>query len=145
VTIICVKDGVMAVDRRVCVGDQIAGTVQKWVAVPEIHGGGFAAFAGAAGYCQAAMRSISAEGGGMPQIDKSLRGIWLTADGSVLEMCESGFWSHSQSPYYAQGMGWDVATGAMEFGASAEQAAEVVCRLCPTHCGGGIDVLRLAA
>ena len=48
-TVIAIRDGIMAVDSLCCMGNILAGDVKKWFAVKPDHGGGFVAFSGRAG------------------------------------------------------------------------------------------------
>lgn len=140
-TVICVRDGVMAVDRMVSQAGFRWGSVGKWVPVKRKAGGGFIACAGDLSVVIPlfpAMRKSGAIAG-----HEDIQGLWLQAGGAVLERSGPGGWYHSAAPFYAIGDGAWFAMGAMAAGASAEEAARLACEYHPGSCGGGIDVLRV--
>ncbi len=140
-TIICVRAGVMAVDRMSGSEGYVTGTARKFAAVAGALGGGFAAFAGEAGLCQSAVRLLEA-GEEVPS-ELEAYGLWLKASGEVWERGRSGIWHLSSAEFHAQGSAWQFAFGAMAAGASAEEAARLACEYQPGSCGGPVDVLRI--
>ena len=64
--------------------------------------------------------------------------VW---QGGVVGWCSRGSWPVSEG-FYAIGSGCEFATGAMEMGATAEEAVQVAIKH-STSCGGPINVLRL--
>lgn len=142
-TIICVRDGVMAVDSLVVSEGCLIGHVKKWVRVPLKHGGGYAAFTGDAGRCAAARDLLPKLGHKMVLTSDDVWAVWLKADGEVVHMDASGVWYASEAAFHAQGKPWEFAMGAMATGASAEEAARLCCQYYPGVCGGEITVLRV--
>lgn len=142
-TIICVRDGIMAVDSLAGAEGCRTGYVKKWVEVPAKHGGGFAAFTGDAGRCAAARDLLPKRGPKMVLTSGDVWVVWLKADGQVVQMDASGVCYASGAPFFAQGGPWHFALGAMAGGASAEDAARLCCEYYPGVCGGEITVLRI--
>lgn len=142
-TIICVRDGIMAVDELLVSEGCHLGQVKKWVKVPQKHGGGFAAFTGDEGRCAAARDLLPKLGPKMALTSGGVWGVWLKADGQVVHMDDSGVWYASEAPFSAQGKPWEFAMGAMAAGLSAEDAARLCCGYYPGVCGGKITVLRI--
>ncbi len=140
-TVICVRDGVMAVDRMVSQAGFLWGTLAKWVPVKRKAGGGFIACAGDASVVVPLFRSLRKFGG--VEGPEDIRGLWLQAGGVVLERSGPGGWYHSAAPFYAAGDGARFAMGAMAAGASADEAVRLTCEYHLGSCGGGIDVLRI--
>lgn len=142
-TIICVRDGVMAVDSAVSSNSSRVGTARKWCAVPDSLGGGYAAASGSLAPATEARRLLVA-GEALDPLKGSgeeFSVLHLRADGRVREF-DNGFWIEFDAPFYVLGSGSQVARGALAAGASAERAAEIACDLCD-GCGGPVTVLRL--
>ena len=138
-TIIVVKGGMMAVDSLVSDdGGRVVGYVQKWRAVPDERGGGFIATTGPVGVCSKAMDDFLASETDMP---KDVTAVHLRADGTVWTS-DGGPWYNYFAEFYAEGYG-RAAVAAMMAGASAKEAAQIVCRLYPGVCGGEIHVLSV--
>jgi len=136
-TIIAIKDGIMACDTGVFAGGMVSGSVRKWVAVPDHKGGGVMASAGALGPAQSANRQMESNSG-----DDNVNcecAIWLRSDGSVWEKYGDEDWLTLDAPFYAIGCGEALARGAMAAGASAAEAAQI-CIDHHTECTGVVEV-----
>lgn len=138
-TIIAVRDGVMAVDSRVSNNGLVIGQSQKWRAVPEERGGGFIAAAGTCGEASKALDEFMDSGAAMPT---DVTAVHLRADGTVWTS-ESGPWYTYTAEFYAEGFAPSQARAAMMAGASAKEAVQIVCKLFPVSCGGEIHVLSV--
>lgn len=139
-TVIAIRDGIMAVDSSVTCGGILNGEAQKWAKVEDFFGGGYVAGSGDIAICTNAVSSFAQHGAAMPDGD-TFGFIHLRADGSVA-VCEKGHWFEFDAPFYAEGSGSVLAFGAMAAGASAEEAAKVACQY-DTSCGGEIHVLKI--
>lgn len=141
-TIVAVRDGVLAVDSYIGSGRAGNGRMVKWARVHERHGGGFVACAGDAAPGQQFIRSFESSADPMerPAEGADIAAIWLRADGSVREW--SIGWLEYEAEFYAIGSGTAEALGAMAAGATAEQAAYIACRF-RGDCGGDISVLKV--
>ena len=61
--------------------------------------------------------------------------VWQIGEFPIFSVIEDTFW--------AWGVGWEIALGAMSFGANAREAVETTNRL-HAYCGGGVDVFECA-
>lgn len=131
VTVIAVKDGVIAADSMVSSGGVLSGTTDKIYAVCEAHGGGYVAGCGELQFVQPGCRSFATTG----QIEPSggVSFLHLSSDGVYRENNGAG-WYAFNAPFYAIGTGADIALGAMAAGASAREAVEIACRLSAQCC-----------
>jgi hypothetical protein len=139
VTIIVVAGGVMAVDSLISNNGLVVGYMQKWRSVPEAQGGGVVAATGPSGEVSKALDDFVSSGADMP---KDVIALHLRADGTVWTS-ESGPWYTYDADFYAEGFGGPQAMAAMMAGASAEEAAQIACKLFPGSCGGKIHVLSV--
>lgn len=138
-TIIAVRDGIMAVDSLVSRDDSIIGQIKKWREVPEFHGGGFIAGSGKISEIVKFLDDFKKIGtDGDSDIDSNF--IHLKADGSIWKF-DNG-WFQFETEYYACGFGRREAMGALAQGATAEEAVRVVCSFVDS-CGGEIYVLKI--
>jgi len=153
-TIICIKDGIIAADGSVICGHTIdAANVKKIMRSP---GGALGACAGPTSVC-ARVRHLflnmpeSARAVGNIMIenlrpllgDDAFQAIWIEPTGEIRRMRENGVVSSCGETMAAVGSAEDFALGAMRAGASAEQAV----RLCIEHtiyAAGEVQVERLA-
>jgi ATP-dependent protease HslVU (ClpYQ) peptidase subunit len=153
-TIICFKDGIMAADGMSCSGDQIVNrSVQKIFRYPD---GSLAAGTGVTTTIWRVHRYFTAQGGfhheygdripvdlaGVEQGDLTL--LVVKPDGKVFMVFFDGDVREipREIQIIAIGQGDDFAMGAMNMGASSEQAVKLVCENY-AHCGGEIQVERL--
>ena len=136
-TIICVRDGVLACDSLCADEMLVAGEAIKYRSVPEKFGGGYIAGAGSA----ALFEKISSDflAGNDINGSNELSMIHLMKNGVISEFGEHGWWS-CKAPFYAHGCGRFFAMGAMAQGATAEEAVKLTCEWVH-ECGGEIHVM----
>ena len=137
-TVIAIKDGVLACDSGVFAGGCYAGSIAKAALTP---GGGVVAGAGEAG-AVAALLAAALRG---EVVDKVAEGTWclrLEPDGTVLALDgpHEG-WFRFDAPFAALGSGANVALGAMAAGASAERAVEIACEWAE-GCRGPVRIFK---
>lgn len=138
-TVIAVKDGVIACDSLVTTEDgHINGTVKKCAPV---EGGGFVATGGNLVAAQKLLRAIQQDGCRVSG-EYDATALWLRQDGSCLRYVDG--WVGFESEYAAMGSGKLVAIGAMEAGASAEEAVKIACRVM-NCCGGEVHTYSVNA
>lgn len=141
-TVIAIRDGVLAVDSLISGGGVNHGRAAKWAAIPDLFGGGFAAASGDLARGLEGLRDLAARGEVFwPRDDTGVAILHLKADGSVW-LFELGQWITYDAPFYAAGSGEQIALGAMAAGATAEEAVNIACEYSQT-CGGAVHVLRL--
>jgi hypothetical protein len=138
-TVIAIRDGIMAVDSNIAHDGCVSGEVIKWRAVPDFRGGGYVAGAGRAAKTAKAIEDF-VNSGAAPDADSHL--LHLKQDGSVAT-CEDGIWYSFDAPFYAEGSGAFLAMAAMHAGATAKEACEIAVKMRPSECGGTIHVLRV--
>jgi len=138
-TIITVKEGVMAADSLVLDGTAVVGGVMKVAVVPGDLGGGFVGFSGNLAESATAIKQVTTTG----KCERSERvsSIWLKPNGDVF-INEGGGFYFTYAPFHAIGSGFEVALGAMCFGASAREAVEVACKL-DVRCGGDVRTFSI--
>ncbi len=138
-TIICIKDGIIASDSLVSVGSICTG------AVPKIFDTGLFVI-GVAGDYEQALTFVQWVRQGMPDVLPDTGGVARDFDCLVYEKATKivYFYTNSYTPgiinnkHHAIGSGYEVALGAMEAGASAEEAVKIAIKLCTT-CGGKLQ------
>jgi hypothetical protein len=151
-TVIAVKDGVMATDSRYTSetesGGIRMGTCTKLYAKRAMFNGVEQdVVIGVAGEGFPALVFVDWFGTGQPPPDNLIHG---EADFTALVMAKDGVWEFdkwcrgekSLDPFQAAGCGSKGALTAMHMGASATKAVEVTCRVDP-FCGPPIHSLRL--
>ena len=136
-TVIAVRDGVMAADSRGTFGQQPyhCGKIYRTRA-------GIVGMAGESSACLAFAQHFD----GVEVPDEHLKGaaaLVLCADGIVL-YDESARGERVQEPFFAIGSGAPVALGAMHMGATAREAAKAACRW-NNYCELPVVALRLTA
>lgn len=138
-TIIAVKDGILASDTMVSAKDVVSGNVRKWCVVHRERGGGFFGAAGSLGPAQEAIDIMSGYEG-VPVAESM---IWVTGDGVVKEKYGEDGWIEFDADFYAIGCGELVARGAMAAGATAEEAVRITMSIV-YGCGGECEVAHVA-
>lgn len=141
-TTIAYRDGVIAADTRMCVGDSIVGDVVK---IARNSNGDLAGAAGDASYSFAFLNWFTGmESGACPeakQTDNSIdRGVIFRKNGTIIVYEPHGHFRAS-APYFAVGSGRPEALGAMHAGASAEGAVRAAIAH-DAYTGGNVTVLR---
>lgn len=141
-TIICVRDGIIAADSGVWHGNIYSGSMLKIRMMPEAVGGGFASGSGGAARVSAALDLVAAGGldARIPD-DDGISLIWLRGDGTVWAIeKEASFQIHAA--FHAEGSGKAIALGAMAAGATAEEAVRIACDL-EQNCRGPVNWSRI--
>lgn len=137
-TIVVYRDGVMAADTACWTGDIMVGHRRKIVRSPAGH------LAGGAGESTLTerFRAWVCAGcpGDLPDLSGDFNGLLVQPDGTCARVRQSV--TPLDAPYYAIGIGEDVAAGALAMGATAEQAVRVAIA-CHAYCGGDVQVERL--
>ena len=128
----------MVVDSFAFAGDVINGSAVKYRSIPDRLGGGFVAATGITTQCTEAMKAFSATGE-KPKTGSEVEMLWLKADGDVQLISDGGSYTQIDK-FHAIGCGFEIAFGAMEFGATAYEACEIACR---RHSGCGGEIHRL--
>lgn len=135
-TVIAIKDGVIAADSASCANDRITHFADKIFLVKPEHGGGYVAASGAWALGQAAAR-MYAETGTVPTEKADQFNLHLLRSDGSTARCEDGAWFDVAAPFIAGGCGADFAAGAMAAGASAVEAVRLACQHM-NFCGGPI-------
>lgn len=135
-TVIAIKDGVIAADSASSANDRITHYTDKIFPVRPEHGGGYVAASGAWALGQAAARQY-AETGTVPPEKSDQFNLHLLRPNGTTARCEDGAWFDVDAPFMAGGSGADFAAGAMAAGASAEDAIRLACQHM-NFCGGKI-------
>lgn len=137
-TVIAIKNGIIAADSGCYASGVYAGGITKIHPVPEEFGGGFIAGSGPAAIVHVAIEAIQNRGADArpTKNDAELNLIWLRADGSVW-VVEREATFQIKAPYHAEGSGRGLALGAMAAGASAEEAVRIACDL-EQNCRGPV-------
>ncbi len=141
-TIICVRDGIMAADSGTFVGDLRTTQSRKINRAPD---GTLGAAAGITADClrfQAWIAGGFAEGAFNP-VEADFAALILTPDGQVFDY-QYGTRIPSTFGYAALGGPWPFAQGAMAAGASAERAVELAIEFC-NGCAGPVQVERVGS
>ncbi len=138
-TVIAIRDGIMAVDSLIAQNGRACGEMIKWREVPPFRGGGYVAASGEAALAAQSLDNFLNAGG---PADDGVVLIHLKADGSVA-LCESKAWFSFSAPFHAEGSGAEIALAAMHAGASAEEAVKIAAKMRPSECGGTVHVLRV--
>ena len=141
-TIICYRDGVMAADGATFTHDRIAGMVRKIARAPD---GSLGAAAGDAGECGRFRTWVE---NGMKEPFKltegaDFGGIVVSPSGIVTRLDNKARPVLLDADYAIEGAPEDIAAGAMEAGATAEQAVRI-CIKVHGFCAGPVQVERLA-
>jgi hypothetical protein len=142
-TVIVYRDGVVAADSMEAGGDLRRGSVQKIIQWE----GRIAGAAGEGGDCEAFLEWVRYPVKGPPEIEPSGEGAQF--EGFVIRQ-KDNIWVVDRrcipwqifAPFLAIGNGAAIAIGAMEMGATAEEAVAAAIKWSPA-CGGDIHTIRL--
>lgn len=139
-TVIAVRDGIMAVDSHILAGGVVHGSAKKWRKVPHFPGGYVAGAGDFALVTKMMDEFISSQ-----KIDghDGSTLVHMRGDGTV-QVFETHGWFEFDAPFYAGGSGEVIALSAMMAGASAQRAAEIACEISQT-CGGDVHILKAAS
>lgn len=141
-TVVCFRDGILCADRLVTAsyGGRVGHRSKIFRTSTEGNHYGFSGPIGAA----AIFTRWLAEGGALkdaPDLDEHQAIEIRSGNRVALSSGKKPVFIEVEAPFYAIGSGWQLALGAMEMGATAEQAVEVAIRH-DEGCGGQIDVIR---
>jgi hypothetical protein len=146
VTIICVKDGVMAADGSAFDGSVIVET--STAKIVRSADGAIGAACGVSGLARQfrdffVTSNFDHRRAGWSSADKEsgFEAVWIEPDGDVWRMGWDGR-PHAAPEISASGAPWELALGAMYAGASAEEAVRI-CIARHAHAAGEIQVVRL--
>lgn len=135
-TVIAIKDGIIAADSASSANDRTTHYTAKIFPVKPEHGGGYVAASGAWALGQAAARKY-AETGVAPDEKADQFNLHLLRPDGTTARCEDGCWFDVDAPFMAGGSGADFAAGAMAAGATAFEAVKLACEYM-AFCGGPI-------
>ena len=126
-TVITIKDGVLACDSGVFDGGVFVGTAEK---AKRLGDGSIVAGAGPLSGLQSYLNYLGRNNGSEP--DHLVQGTMLmrlTRSGAaqVRMSGEGREWIAANAPFHAIGSGYRIAIGAMAAGASAEEAVRIAC------------------
>lgn len=140
-TVLVYRDGVMCSDSQISANGTRLGSMKKvyrnknWVL-------------GVAGSCSGMQEIVDWFHNGMPvdspRIAESCAAILVDPSGKVFHVEESLVPYEVDSEFHVQGIGYEIALGALAMGASAEDATKVAIKF-HSGCGGKIqkEVLKL--
>ncbi len=139
-TVLAYRAGVLASDSMIADSNTRCGAMRKLARGP---GGAVAGSCGACGVSNRFLRWVeNGEPGEFEPGTESFNALIARVDGEVFRMDSDGAWWPVVAPYHAEGSGASVAMGAMEMGATAEQAVMAAIRW-NLFCGGDVQVERL--
>lgn len=141
-TIVCIKDGIIASDSLVSQGDIKLGEGQKIFNLDDY-------IVGIAGTYSQALLFVQWLADGKPEKLPDIEGeknfdclVYSKVDKRVYFFTNGFTGDYIKSKNYAIGCGMDLALGAMEAGATAEQAVAIAIKR-STNCGGKIQSIKL--
>lgn len=139
-TIIAVRNGIMAVDSQLTSGTLKQGEVKKWFEVSEVGHGGYVA---GCGQCSEVLKAALqfAETGTVDSIPDDSTLVHINKCGDVF-FNQGGDWIFVDAEFFAEGSGRAIAVGAMAQGATAEEAARIACKF-DSDTGGTVYVLNV--
>ena len=141
-TVLAYRAGIIASDSVLVDNGTMCGAGRKLARGPD------GTIAGACGSCGISHRFLQwIEAGEPDDFDPDTQGnefgaIVVRPDGSTWRMSASGVIWPSTAPFFTDGCGSDIAMGALEMGATAEQAVAAAIKW-DCNCGGDIQVERL--
>lgn len=139
-TTIAYRDGVLAADTLACWGSNRDGFATKIRKRGAVLAGVSGALSAGQAFLDWFSSGMKGDPPAMPDGEASTFGLIVTPDDWVLIWGPRG-WERTRNPTVAMGSGSEFAQGAMEMGASAEQAVRVA-MVHDTKTGGEITVLR---
>ena len=137
-TVIAIKDGVLACDSGVTAFGVHVGSVRKALLLGD---GSIVAVSGSAEQAADLFARIGPDGV-LDIVGDDVCAVRLMADGKIRILdgpCPA--WALIEAPYFALGSGSSLAYGAMAAGASAHRAVEIACEMA-TDCRGPIRVFQ---
>ncbi len=143
-TVIAYRNGVMAGDGRVTVKDWIDNDDTR--KVRKLGDGSICGAAGSNNQCLVFYKlmeeAAKEEDKTLPDLKlKNIEALLVGPD-KLIWFWGGVCWEKITLPYYAVGSGYRIANTAMDAGASAKKAVEIVCKRV-TSCGGKITTVKL--
>lgn len=138
-TTICYRDGVLAGDSRVTVGDMVLS--DNILKVHRLSNNTLLGWAGSAEHAHILKEAMT--NGGEIHGTLDVLALWIQEDGTIY-LWEGNTFIKQSEPYYAIGSGSPYAIGAMDAGATAEAAAQIGSRR-DVGSGGKIRTVRFKA
>lgn len=143
-SVVCYRDGVMASDSGIFIGDVLIGNVKKIIKTDD----GF--LAGACGNAEdsSLFLDVASEGMDDDMVFSeeckfiSLNALYVNPKGEVFSVGNKGYPFKVDAPFYAEGAGAEIALGAMAAGASAEEAVEIAIKY-SIWCTGPVKTIKL--
>lgn len=126
-TTIAFRDGLLAADGRMTYGDTIF--TDKTRKIHRLSDGALFALCGDVSYVQPMLDALEDDEVDLPEVadGSSFTAVIVEKDGKVRIYEGRGGYIALDAPYYAFGSGEEYAIGAMDMGASAEEAVRVAC------------------
>lgn len=126
-TTIAFRDGILAADGRMTYGDTIFSDANR--KIHRLSDGALFALCGDVSYVQPMLDALEDDESDLPEAadGSSFTAVIVEKDGKVRIYEGRGGYIALDAPYYAFGSGEEYALGAMDMGASAEQAVRVAC------------------
>lgn len=142
-TTIAYKDGVLAADTRVTIGDVIDPSEHKKVF--RLKNGALVGLGGDTGAAMSFLKQLKADPDDFDNIavdrGKELNAIYVKPNGKVFERDNNG-WAPITSGYAATGSGYVPALVAMRMGASAKEAVKIAMEF-DKNTGGKVRSVKL--
>ena len=126
-TTIAYRDGILAADGRMTYGDTIFTDHTK--KIHRLSDGALFALCGDVSYVQPMLDSLEDDEVDLPEVSEgsSFTAVIVERDGKLRLYEGRGGFITLDAPYYAFGSGEEYAIGAMDMGASAQDAVRVAC------------------
>lgn len=137
-TTIAYRDGILAADGRTTYGDTIFSDQSR--KIHRLSDGALFALCGDVAYVQPMLDALEDDEAELPQ-GEGFTAVIVEKDGKVRLYEGKGGYIALDASYYAFGSGEEYAIGAMDMGASAEEAVRVACGR-DLGSGGDIQIER---
>lgn len=136
-TTVAYRDGVLAGDGRVTIGDMVVTNKQR--KVHRLSGGRLFGWSGSLEDGERLLMSIKADEA-LPSLG-NITALMIHPDGAI-ELFEGALWVRRPMPYYALGSGSPYAIGAMDAGATAVEAVRIGIKR-DTGSGGSVVSVKM--
>lgn len=136
-TTVAYRDGVLAGDGRVTMGDTVVSNTER--KVHKLRGGRLYGYAGNSE--DAELLKLALMKGEAPPLLDNVQGLLIHSDG-VIELYEGKVWQQVKEPYYAIGTGGPLALVLMDAGLSSKDAVKLSIKR-DTNSGGKIRTVKL--
>lgn len=138
-TTIAYRDGILAADGRTTMGETIFTDHTKKII--RLSDGALFALCGEVAYVQPMLDALEDDDVDLPEAKGEFTAVVVEKDGKLRVYEGMGGWINVDAPYAAFGSGDEYALGAMDMGASAEEAVRISCGR-DLGTGGDIQVER---